>query len=504
MNGDHMNRDQKMRPIGKWTLCFASAMAFSAVAVARDVASGARGPAPGSALDSSLPACGIQGLIDAAPDGGEVVLPAGTFLLERGLALKRGVTLRGQGENTVLTVPEKPAITTLAEAVESKATALAVADANGFAVGMEIGIRDGRKASCPLMRGIVRRIDGNRIELESPLAAKYAAGSVVANIFPAVSVGTWDDEKTGRTNGVQILSLKILGPPSRPDFPYGDQEWTVAGIMAIHSRDTLVADCVVERWPADGISIQGGRGVRVMGNTVRGCAGSGLHPGSSLADSFFSGNTAEANGSFGLFFCMRNRRVVVSHNTFRENAGPGVGHLGGAGDEDCLVLDNLCESNRLAGIETGTYWSSSDPCWKNFVVGNRCRENGRDGKSPEILLKASKAMVVAQNVLESDGHRAGLEEMADGITDGNYLIANGVTAKTGDKDIADIEALAEVRTDANLPIPDLVKGKSGVVARGKATVVTAEYPGAIPADRLAVLNELLELDRASMEAWRKR
>lgn len=40
--------------------------------------------------------------------------------------------------------------------------------------------------------------------------------------------------------------------------------------------------------------------------------------------------------------------------------------------------------------------------------------------------------------------------------------------------------------------------------RGKATVVTAEYPGGIPADRLAVLDELLELDRASMEAWRKR
>ena len=48
---------------------------------------------------------GIQEAIDALPaDGGVVVIPPGTYLLRRSVALRAHVTLRGAGSTTVLTL----------------------------------------------------------------------------------------------------------------------------------------------------------------------------------------------------------------------------------------------------------------------------------------------------------------------------------------------------------------------------------------------------------------
>ena len=56
-------------------------------------------------IDPALPDCGIQKAIDSLPKtGGVVVLPEGTFVLERYLYLKSGTMLRGQGEKTILHV----------------------------------------------------------------------------------------------------------------------------------------------------------------------------------------------------------------------------------------------------------------------------------------------------------------------------------------------------------------------------------------------------------------
>lgn len=92
-------------------------------------------------FDPAKPDCGIQAAIDALPpQGGEVVLPEGEFIIRKSLRLRSGVLLRGQGAKTILALPSPLVHAKLTQPIREGDTELVVDDASGFTPGMEISV----------------------------------------------------------------------------------------------------------------------------------------------------------------------------------------------------------------------------------------------------------------------------------------------------------------------------------------------------------------------------
>lgn len=391
-------------------------------------------------IDPSLPDCGLQKAIDSVPEGGQLVIPRGTFLLRRSLVLKAKMTLSGTGPETVLTVLPLAPCTLLAAPAERGATSVRVVDPLRFKVGMQVAVRDSDHTGWGTSYAVITAVKDNVLEFDRPLERTYqpTRQAYVGHLFPAV----YAKDQPGLT----MQFLRITGP--RVATPFRD--FVLSAIHLVNCSGSLVTHCTVEEWHSDGFSVQRGSGVRVMDNVARHNRGHGFHPGTGLQDSFWSGNLGEQNGDFGLYYCMKVQRGIVSHNTFRWNARHGVGRLGDAGDTDNLVFDNLLEGNGEAGVHVG--WQNGVPQgWEkataNFVIGNRCWGNGKAG----ILLEHATANVIARNEFRDS---RGIVEGKD--AGGNYLAANGAESA---------------------------------------------FPGRIPPERLQFLDELLKRDAKNQLEW---
>ena len=386
-------------------------------------------------IDPSLPDCGLQKAIDSVPRGGMLVLPRGTFVLRRSLVLKEGMTFSGVGPETVLTVAPLLPCVRLAAPAEPGDTSVKVLEPGRFAPGMQIVVRDSKHVGWWSSHAIVTAVKDNVIAFDRPLHKSYdpARQAYVGHLFPALHA-------VGQPN-ITIQFLKIVGP--KVPTPFRDFV-----LSAIHLNDcsgSLVTNCTIEEWHSDAFSVQRGTDVRVMDNIARRNRGHGFHPGTGLANSFWSGNLGEQNGDFGLYYCAKVTRVITSHNVFRWNARHGVGRLGDAGDTDNLVFDNIIEGNGEAGVHVG--WDKGLPAGAdkgraNFVIGNQILDNGKAG----VLLEFATGNVVAKNKFR------------------------GVTPVLEGNDAA-------------------------------GNFVITDFPGNIPPERLKLLDELLQRDAKNMRAW---
>jgi hypothetical protein len=396
----------------------------------------------GRFIDRSLPDCGLQKALDSVPMGGMLVIPKGDYLLKRSLVLPANITVSGVGEETVLTILPLLPCSLLAGPTEKGATRVHVADASRFEPGMQVAIRDSERVGWGTSHAIIAAVKDNVLELDRPIEKVYdpARRAYVGHLFPALYAK--DRPK------IAIQFLKITGPKVATPF----RDFVLSAIHLVNCNGALVTNCTVEQWHSDAFSVQSGSGARIMDNVARRNRGHGFHPGTGLEDSFWSGNLGEQNEDFGLYYCMKVKRVIVSHNTFRWNGRHGVGRLGDAGDVENLVLDNVLESNGEAGVHVG--WQNSVPSgWEkataNFVIGNRCIDN----RKAAILLEHAAANVIAKNDL-----RGGPGVIEAKEASGNYIVANGGERKPA-------------------------------------------FPGDIPADRLKLLNELLDRDVKNMQRW---
>lgn len=126
-------------------------------------------------IDRSLAGCGIQKAIDSLPpEGGVVQLPEGRFSLERYLFLKSGVTLKGKGAETVLSVGKPETRRYVAADVKGGSTEIAL---KGDLAGLKPGaIVHAWRFRNPSWLGyikpyMVKSIEGQTISLHTP--SKY-------------------------------------------------------------------------------------------------------------------------------------------------------------------------------------------------------------------------------------------------------------------------------------------------------------------------------------------
>jgi len=334
-------------------------------------------------IDETSPTCGLQQAVDSLGSaGGTVTIPAGRYVLRRGVELSASVTLAGEGGRAILVAPPAYA-SRLAGDVAEGADAVTVADASGFAVGDEVMVTSQTQRGWNSTHAVLVGIEGNTLRLSRPLWNDYKAADepLAVHWFPMV--------RAFMQHEIYLTELTIEGTPDRlalrPDF-------TASAIHLVRCCDSQITRCRVVGWPHDGISVQMGGRVSVTDCHVRDCCGHGFHPGTGTEQTLWSNNISAHNGTDGLYFCARVRDSICASNVLADNGRHGVGGLGGGQDRRNLVSANQCVGNAGAGIEM-------DGGGSNTVVNNICRANSRakPGKWPGILLTKTRLNVVAGN-----------------------------------------------------------------------------------------------------------
>jgi len=331
---------------------------------------------------------GIQEAIDSLPEGGGTVfIPAGVYLLRGSVRPRPSTILRGEGPGTALT-RAAPVVKRLAEPTVKNETRLVLEDTCGIRPGDQLWISHlGQHGWHSRYLGVAevgeKWVDGKLLYGDPERVYDPKEKAWAGNYFPAI----WIHE----TNRVTIDSITIDGG----DFEYDPEhfgDFVCAGIHTRRSFELRIRDVTVRRWPSDGIGVQGG-GAFVNGCVAEDCLGVGLHPGTGISQSVWTGNISQRNRS-GLLFCQRVRNTIVAHN---------------------VILDN-----RESGI-----WGLGDPDRYNVVSGNCCAGNGRYGiEATKAVGNTITANVCRNNSQQSPGTYAGihLEQHRDNVVTGNLCL----------------------------------------------------------------------------------
>lgn len=334
--------------------------------------------------------CGIQESINALGDqGGVVILPAGRHVLHRAIELRPRVTLRGQGPATILTRP--PLIHhELTRNTLASDEVLHLPDTRGYRIGSQIRIMDDLQPMYHSREGVVVSLQDQSLSYallygEPQRVYRVENHAWVGNLFPAI-VGR-------RVDDISIESLTIdAGDIELHEHRNGD--FLGAAVHLFKCHNLRLRDLTIRRWPADGISVQGGS-ASVTGCVVEDCLGSGLHPGSAIKRSIWMGNIAKGNRD-GFFFCSTVQNAIVANNVFIENRRHGIWGLGDP-DMGNVVMGNVCAHNGQHGLEASRARG-------NVISGNLLRNNSqaKAGEYAAVLLQNHRDNLVAANLCLDD------------------------------------------------------------------------------------------------------
>ena len=197
-------------------------------------------------IDETSPTCGLQQAIDSlGPSGGTVTIPAGRYVLRRGVELSARVTLTGEGGRAILVAPRAYA-SRLAGDVAEGSDAVTVADASGFAVGDEIMVTSHTQRGWNSTHAILVDIRGNTLRLSRPLWNDYKSADETLAVHWFAMVRAFMQHE------IHLTDLTIEGTPERlalrPDF-------TASAIHLVRCCDSQITRCRVVGWPHDGISV---------------------------------------------------------------------------------------------------------------------------------------------------------------------------------------------------------------------------------------------------------
>lgn len=308
-------------------------------------------------IDRSDLTCGLQKAIDAVGDAGGVVrITAGRYSLRRPLMLSSGVTLIGEGGQTVLMGPPPKSSVLSAHCLQGH-TVLRVDDPAMFTPGEAVLVRSDTRTNWQATHAIVNRIDSSAVHLSRPLAADYHTfdGAVLVNWFPLIHAL--------RRHDVHLINLVIEGIlPFGMEAPGGQtiediSEPVTATCSAIHLLDCVdcsITNCSVRGWTHDGIGIHGGARLRVTNCTAIDCLGHGLHLGGEARLTQWTGNLAERNRMDGMHIADTAQDSIISASIFTGNGHYGVGGVDQLVEKTVLVQGNYCLDNRLGGIAATT------------------------------------------------------------------------------------------------------------------------------------------------------
>lgn len=287
-------------------------------------------------------AAAIQVAIDEmAATGGRLVLPEMQLNLDRGLALRSGVELVGQGPGTVLRKgPGR--VLPLSGYHNYGMCDVPLASAAGLEVGMTVSIHDDRThGGFYETFATITRIDGDWVRLDHGIEADYQASEhpCLTTVHPLVFGHGIDS--------AALRDMHLEGNRAQNEKAMGGCRG--GAVYFYQCRDLEVSGVSERDYYGEGLSFQMCRGVRILSSSFGENTGNGLHPGAGSTDALFDGCEGNDNARSGFFFCVRATRITVRDCAFRRN------DLGiSIGTRDCHNLIENCaiEANAGPGIAT--------------------------------------------------------------------------------------------------------------------------------------------------------
>lgn len=434
---------------------------------------------------------GIQEAIDSLPpEGGIVELAAQTYELRQGLALRTGVTLRGQGNATVLA--RAPLVTArLTRPAQSGDRQLWVESPNGFRPGDELFLVCNRAGLNETVRAIVAGVEAGIVRLLQPLEISFPFepddGAAVANIFPLLRAGPTDGvspreivveglKLTVATHSPRFIPARspaaiefsgafdsdirhstivgAAGPGIRLTRGHDNRIEAVevsstywSGVMLVGETRTAVHHSTVRDTGFDGVIALQGSDIRIEATLSSGNRAHGLHLGEGVRDTVVAGNTSVGNQISGLFFCFDVLRAEVAGNRFEENADSGISGLGWGGrfgDRYNLIACNTLRANGRWGLMAVE--SVNNSIRENVIIDNSQVEPGRYSG---VAIFTSTYTTVAGNLvgstLEPPTQIFGIEESPG--SDANWIFDNDCR---GNLQAGIVRAGPRTRLDGNL------------------------------------------------------
>ncbi len=434
---------------------------------------------------------GIQQAIDSLPpEGGIVELAAQTYELRKGLVLRSGVTLRGQGDATVLA--RAPLVTArLTRPAQNGDRRLWVESSNGFRPGDELLLVCDRAGLNETVQVIVASVEAGILRLLQPLEVSFAFepddGATVANIFPLLHAAPTDGvppheivvdglNLTVATRARRFIPARspaaiefsgafdsdirhstivgAAGPGIRLTQGHDNRIEAVevsstywSGVMLVGETRTAVRHSTVRDTGFDGIIALRGSDIRIEATLSGGNRAHGLHLGEGVRDAVVTGNTSVGNQISGLFFCFDVLRAEVAGNRFEENADSGISGLGWGGrfgDRYNLITCNTLRANGRWGLVAVE--SVNNSIRENVIIDNSQVEPGRYSG---VAIFTSTYTTVAGNLvgstLETPTQIFGIEESPG--SDANWIFDNDCR---GNLQAGIVRAGPRTRLDGNL------------------------------------------------------
>jgi hypothetical protein len=285
-------------------------------------------------------AVAIQRAIDqvAAAGGGTVILPALEVTLDRGLELRSGVVLQGQGAATILRKgPGR--IYPLSGYHNYGMTDVPLLSAAGLQPGMTVSVHDDARRGFYSTFARITWVEGNWVGLDHGIEADYLADAHprLTTAYPLVF--------GHRLRGAGLRSLHLEGNRADNEAPMdGCRGGSVYFAKCV---DLEVADVTERDFHGEGLSFQMCRNVRILRCAFHENTGNGLHPGAGSTQVLFADCQGHRNQRAGFFFCVRANHITVRGCHF---AGNDLGIS--IGTRDCYNLLDGCtvSGNRGPGI----------------------------------------------------------------------------------------------------------------------------------------------------------
>lgn len=367
-----------------------------------------------TALQSAraLPEAELQRFINEAikAGGGEVVIPPGVHLIERGLIVKDAKKLRIVGldaENTVLQLPPV-AYALAAVTTAAGATAIPVKSQRGFKPGMRLKIEaDGEldsftKKPRPYHLAIVKAVKNETLQLEAPLKFPIPADTMIRHEDAPNLI-----EIRGASEDVLIEKLTLDGGRVESDPPIRGHTQLCAvlasgaysyekGPAGPKVKKLGISRCFIQNCHGRGIAVYSVEGAEIDGCTIRDTADEAID-----FDHFTEKSIATHNH---IARCLLGvelndaNNCLVAGNEFRE-CGTGINlwrwcKLPGL-NEGNLIVQNVFERTRGNAVQIATGTRG------NTVAQNEISASGKNG-----IILSGEAQIVKANKITSSGMKA--------------------------------------------------------------------------------------------------
>ena len=302
--------------------------------------------------------------------GGVVELTEGEFIISDAIYLYSNVTLRGQGEKTILKKCNAFRSNLVVNADNQEWTAT-VENAKGFDVGMGVTIGDNEEASGD--RVSIRTItwkSGNKLGFSKPFVDAIPTvthGGYVQATFPMLYCA--------KLVNICVQSLILEGNKSN-NYP-AIESWMNGAIYLQDVKGAMIQDCEAHNFNGLCIFIIRGEDIHIESSQIHHNTKEGIHVGCCigfvLRYSKIFANAAEMPDRAGLYLCWEARNGIFEENEIFGNIGAGVsiGHR----DYNNLFVNNVIRSNSHSGI---CYRSDTYLTYNNIFKNCLIEDNGND------------------------------------------------------------------------------------------------------------------------------